>query len=560
MFQFHLSKILSRIPQKIKLQAVIFVVILGIVVSSMPPALTKEPVVLNLLMTAQDAVPWRQGIIKDFEIKHPEIKINIVEGPNAANLLEDLYTSAFILGDSPYDLVNMDVVWTPKFAAAGWLLDLTDKITPDELAAFSDKDVEGRRYQGKLYGIPMRSDVGMLYYREDLLKKAGFEPPETFADLFKISQSLQKQNKVDWGYIWQGKQYEGLVAMFVEVLQGHGGFWVNPENLEVGLDKPETIQAIKFLKQTVEDKISPSGVTTYQEEETRRLFQSGKAVFLRNWPYVWPLANTDNSPLKGKIAIKPMLATRDNKGGACLGGWALGISKSSKHPQEAWEAIKYFTSEEAQRNFILEAGFVPSRRSLFTDPAIVKKYPHYPKLLKVVEQAVLRPPIAQYAQASDILQRYLSAALTNRMTPEAAMNAAANETRNLLGEKINQEISIANSQTYSQPISKEKSEEPLQIQALDNTEVSSVEELISTPLAGKSSVLSNSQIQEQEIKETEVQDTEVKGQEVQEIEVQKIEVQKIEVQEIEVQDIGVLLETTPILVAQEETETKKQNE
>lgn len=69
---------------------------------------------------------------------------------------------------------------------------------------------------------------------------------------------------------------------------------------------------------------------------------------------------------------------------------------------------------------------------MFTDPAIVAKYPHYPQLQQVVDNAVLRPPIAQYPQASDILQRYLSAALSGRMSPERAMQAAASETRRLL--------------------------------------------------------------------------------------------------------------------------------
>lgn len=424
-----------KVLAKLKFSIVIFVVVLlGIIFVSVPPAHTQQPVVLNLLMTAPDAQPWKEGIIKDFESKNPGIRINIIEGPNATNLLEDLYTSAFILGDSPYDLINMDVIWTPKFAAAGWLLDLTDKVTESELTAFSPKDVEGGRYKGRLYRIPMRSDVGMLYYREDLLKQAGFNPPETFTDLIKISQALKQQDKINWGYIWQGRQYEGLAAMFVEILQGFGGFWVNPNTLEVGLDRPETLKAIAFLKETIATGISPPGVTTYQEEETRRIFQSGQAVFLRSWPYVWPLANEKDYPIRGKIAIKPMVSAPGENSGACLGGWGLGISKTTKHPQEAWKAIQYFTSEAAQRRFILQAGFVPSRRSLFTDPQIVTTYPHYPQLLEVVEQAVLRPPIAQYAQTSDILQRYLSAALTNRMTPEAAMKAAAQETRRLLGD------------------------------------------------------------------------------------------------------------------------------
>ncbi len=423
-----------KVLHKLKLKVVvIFLLVVFGMALSVQPAQTQQPVTLNLLMTAPDAEPWKQGIIKDFQAKNPGIEINIIEGPNATNLLEDLYTSAFILGDSPYDLINMDVIWTPKFAAANWLLDLTDKITEAELAAFSQKDVEGRRYKGKLYAIPMRSDVGMLYYRQDLLKEAGFNPPESFDDLVTISQSLKEKGKVDWGYVWQGKQYEGLAAMFVEILEGFGGYWVNPETLEVGLDKPETVEAIEFLKSTIPSKISPPGVTTYQEEETRQIFQNGNSVFLRNWPYVWPLANKESSPIDGKIAIKPMVHNKNGSSGACLGGWALGISKSSKHPEEAWKAIKYFTSEEAQRKFVLEAGFVPSRRSLFLDPEIVAKYPHYPQLLKVVDKAVLRPPIAQYAQASDILQRYLSAALTNRITPSEAMKNAASETRQLLG-------------------------------------------------------------------------------------------------------------------------------
>ncbi len=434
MLDVQVVKKIRKVLQKLKFRVVVIflIVMFGVAFFSVKPAQTQQPVTLNLLMTAPDAEPWKQGIIKDFETKNPGIKINIVEGPNATDLLENLYTSAFILGDSPYDLINMDVVWTPKFAAANWLLDLTDKITEAELAAFSEKDVEGRRYKGKLYAIPMRSDVGMLYYREDLLKEAGFNPPESFDDLIKISQALKDENKGRWGYVWQGKQYEGLAAMFVEILEGFGGYWVNPETLEVGLDRPQTVEAIEFLKNTIQIGISPPGVTTYQEEETRQIFQNENSVFLRNWPYVWPLANKESSPIDGKIAIKPMVHTKNGSSGACLGGWALGISKSTKHPEEAWKAIKYFTSEEAQRKFVLQAGFVPSRRSLFLDPQIVAKYPHYPQLLKVVDKAVLRPPIAQYAQASDILQRYLSAALTNRITPEAAMKNAASETRQLL--------------------------------------------------------------------------------------------------------------------------------
>ncbi|RMD69791.1 MAG: ABC transporter substrate-binding protein, partial [Cyanobacteria bacterium J149] len=291
-------------------------------------------------------------------------------------------------------------------------------------------DVDGGTYKGGLYRMPLRSDGGMLYYRTDLLEKNGYNPPETFTELINISQDLQAKGKAKWGYVWQGRQYEGLSAMFVEVLQGFGGYWINPDTLEVGLDSPEAIASVQFLLDTIKKGISPSGVTTYAEEETRRIFENGQTVFLRNWPYVAGLAS--KSEIAGKFSLKPMVHQPQHQSGACQGGWGLGMSKNTKHPEEAWRVIEFITSEDSQRDFILETGYVPSRKSLFNDPQIVEKYPYYPQLLTVVENSVLRPPIAQYAQASDILQRYLSAALTQTMTTENAMKKAATETRQLL--------------------------------------------------------------------------------------------------------------------------------
>jgi multiple sugar transport system substrate-binding protein len=396
------------------------------------PVFSQQPVTLKLLMSAPDVPPWTNYLVKEFEAQNPGIRLQVVEGPNNVSLLEDLYTTAFLLGDSPYDLISMDIVWTPKFAAAGWLKNLTDEFSEQDLADFSPSAIAGGRYQNRLYRLPTRSDAGMLYYRKDLLEAAGFAPPKTFEDIERISQTLQQKKAVRWGYLWQGKQYEGASAMFVEVLKGFGGFWVNPDTLEVGLDQPEAIRAVEFLRNTISQGISPSGVTTYGEEDTRRLFQSGDVAFLRNWPYAWSLLNADNSPVKGKVGIMPMVAAAGQQGGSCLGGWGLGISKTSKHPQEALKAIRFLIGETAQRQVVLDAGYVPTREALFNDDTVVAKYSHYPELQKVVKNGVLRPPIAQYAQTSDILQRYLSAALTNQQSSEQAMKDAAAETRRLV--------------------------------------------------------------------------------------------------------------------------------
>ena len=394
------------------------------------PSLTQQPIKITVMMQALEAAQW-QSLEAKFEEENPDIDLAIIKAPNATNLVEDLYTSSFILGDSPYDLVYLDIVWVPKFAAAGWLRDLNEFTSPEQLQDFLAGDLAGGRYQGRLYRMPFRSDGGMLYYRSDLLAEHGYKPPNTFEELITISQDLQAKGVAKWGYVWQGKQYEGLSAMFVEILAGFGAYWVNPETLEVGLDSQNAIAAVEFLRNTVEQGISPTGVTTYAEEETRRLFEAGETIFLRNWPYVAGLAA--KSDIAGKYSLKPMVHQLGYQSGACQGGWGLGIATSSAHPQEAWRVIEFMSREDNQREFVLQTGYVPSRRSLFNDPAIVAQYPHYPQLLEVVENSTLRPPIAQYAQASDILQRYLSAALTNTMTSKEAMQAAAVETRSLLG-------------------------------------------------------------------------------------------------------------------------------
>lgn len=409
----------------------IIVTILVILSLSILPGFAEKSVTIKVLIQAAEATQW-QPLVEEFNKENENITLEIVRGPTEANLIEDLYTSSFLLGDSPYDLAYMDIVWVSKFAAAGWLEDLSDRVNLEELkTTYLQADLDGGTYKGGLYRMPLRSDGGMLYYRTDLLNEGGFAPPATFQELIDISKQLKERGLTEWGYLWQGKQYEGLSAMFVEVLEGFGGFWIDPETNEVGLDKPEAINAVKFLKTTIEEGISPPGVTTYAEEETRRLFQNGNSVFLRNWPYVVSLAS--DSEIAGKYDIKPMVSIPGQESGSCLGGWGLGIVKSSKHKEEAWQVIEYFNRKIVQRDLISMTGFVPARRSLFNNKILVEQYDYLPDLLKVIENAVLRPPIPQYAQASDILQRYLSAAITKAKTPEAAMKAAAEETRTLLG-------------------------------------------------------------------------------------------------------------------------------
>lgn len=382
------------------------------------------PIFLTLVVPDAEATYWL-SLKQEFEAKNPDIRINLIEladpEGDVTSQLRQLCDINLITGTSNCDLIYTDVIWVPEFADKGVLMNLSDRISQSELAPFLTTDVKSGQYQGGLYRIPFRSEVSLLYYRKDLLKQARYEPPQTFQELREISKTLQQRGLAKWGYLWQGRQYEGLIAMFVEVLNGHGAFWINPQTLEVGLDRPEAIAAVRFLIGTIEDKISPQ--KSYNEAESFAEFQQGNAVFLRNWNDVWIKVNADNSPISGKVGIQPMrLHTETGNGGGCNGSWGLGIAQTSKYPEQAWKAIKYLTSEEAQRQFMQYTSYVPSRKALFKDP----------KLLKAVENSILRPPIPQYSEASKILQRYLSAAIQKQLSPEQAMKEAAEETRTLL--------------------------------------------------------------------------------------------------------------------------------
>src|SRR5262245_26225077 len=305
---------------------------------------------LLVLMEPDGTGVWND-IISRFNAQSPGTPVRLVEGPPSTDAREDMYSTAFLAGRSGYDIVYCDVVWIPKFAAAGWLLDLTDRVSPQEREQFLPADLEGGTYNGRLYRMPAFTDAGVLYYRSDLVHR----PPETFQDLFDAASRYQTSDRL--GYLWQGKQYEGLVTNYLEVLWGYGGDWITADR-RVLLDMPEALAAVRWLNSTI-GTISPNGVTTYPEEETRNLFQNGRAVFLRNWLYVWSLAGASDSIVRGKVAFVPMVQGSGAMSGmrsATLGGWGFAVSRQSKNVEAAWQFVQFATKPEQLELLYRKAG------------------------------------------------------------------------------------------------------------------------------------------------------------------------------------------------------------
>jgi multiple sugar transport system substrate-binding protein len=356
---------------------------------------------------------WRD-LFASFERENPTIHVQLVEGPPATNAREDLYSTAFLAGQGGFDVVYGDVVWIPKFAAAGWLMDLSDRISANDRQDFLPADLDGGTYRGRLYRIPALTDAGVLYYRRDLVRK----PPDTFADL--IASAREHQNRDRWGLVWQGKQYEGLVTCFLEILWGHGGDWIDAHSRSVHLDEPAAVEALRFMVDLI-GTVSPPGTTTHTEEETRVIFRSGRSVFLRNWLYVWGLRD-EGAPIGShQVGFAPMPHVPGRGSAATLGGWGFAISRFVKNPEAAWRLVKFLTRPDALEQLGDRMGRVSARRSQVPED-----------LLPILLNARPRPPIPEYAQASDILQRSLSKALTGRTSPHDALSEAAKQTRLLL--------------------------------------------------------------------------------------------------------------------------------
>ncbi|MBE9141021.1 ABC transporter substrate-binding protein [Nodosilinea sp. LEGE 07088] len=391
-----------------------------------------SPAVLSFVVPLDEAAAW-QPLIAEFEAQNPDLRLRLDEDTFNTDQVKAIYTSDLSSGSPKHDLVYMDVVWLPWFASEGWLQDLSDLLPAAELDAFVPSELAAGRYQDTLYRVPFRADLGLLFYNTALMEELGAEPAQTFDQLIAQSQAVQAQSATPWGYLWQGRRYEGLVANFVEVLAGYGGFWIEPGTGEVGLDRAEAIAAATFLADTIRQGITPQLVTSYSETESFEQFLAEQSLFVRNWPYFWRQANQSDSPLQGQVGLAPVAAAADRISQACRGGWGFGIAQNAVHPEAARRAIAFFTSAKAQRQFVLDAGYLPSRSTLYTDPDIVAQYPFFPDVLAALENhSIFRPQIPQYDAASRILQTYLWRVLVGEATPEAAMQAAAAETRALL--------------------------------------------------------------------------------------------------------------------------------
>lgn len=367
-----------------------------------------------------------------FEQENPGILVKDEMLPSSTDEQHQFYVINLESKSTDFDVISLDVIWVPEFTRAGWLREVSHVLKPEELHDMFPGPLEAATTDGKLYAIPWYIDAGVLYYRKDLLKKHNRPVPRTWPELVETAEYITRKEKGLYGYVWQGKQYEGLMCNVLEFLWSNDGEVLRNENPV--LNTTENIAALAFMHELIATfRVTPPQVTTATEEPSRHLFGSGKALFMRNWPYAWALLNRQDSAVKGKIGVAPLPAFPGHESSPALGGWQLAVNRYSKSPAEAEKFIRFLSSPASQKLLALTIGYNPTRRTLYKDHELQKKQPFMTSLHDIFMKARPRPVTPYYMMITQVLQPEFSAAISGIKTPADALASGQKQMEQIMG-------------------------------------------------------------------------------------------------------------------------------
>lgn len=373
-----------------------------------------------------------KGLLQRFEKENPGIRVKDETLPSSTDEQHQFYVINLEGKSTDFDVIGLDVIWVQEFARAGWLRDVSNLVPEKERNEFFPGPIEAVTYNGRLYAVPWYIDAGVLYYRKDLLEKYGLQPPQTWSELVKTAEYVTKKEPGLYGFIWQGKQYEGLVCNVLEYFWGDGGAVLSKGR--VVIDSPDNRRALGFLRDLiVKYKVTPTLVTTLTEEPSRHIFGNGNALFMRNWPYAWNIFEKKGSAVRGKVGVSPLPSFPPNPSASTLGGWQIGINRYSRNPEAAEKLIRFLTSPEVEKELALSVGYKPPRKSLYHDALLRSRQPLIAGLYDVMMGAHPRPISPYYMMMTQVMQPEFSAAISGIKPPQAALLSASEQINHIIG-------------------------------------------------------------------------------------------------------------------------------
>jgi multiple sugar transport system substrate-binding protein len=346
--------------------------------------------------------------------ENPDNPIRIERLPDEADLQRE-QQSLELNSQSPlFDVLGVDVIWTGEYSQNGWLESLEDvrsEIEQDTIAPA----LESGEWGGELWAAPYNSNAGFLYYRTDLVD----EPPETWEELKEVGLRVGEQEGIE-PFVGQGAQYEGFVVNYLEYYWSAGGELFNEDGTEVLFDEEIALQALEFMRDSVEDGFYANGFNTFTEEEARNEFQTGNAVFMRQWPYAYSLMQTEKgSKVKNKFDIAPLPTFTGEGTISALGGFNNAVSAYSDNAEAAKEFVLWAaTDPEVQEMLATEASLPPVKQSVYDD---LSDDPVMSLLGQVLPEAKPRPPAPEWNSISVEIQQEMFPAYNGQKPPEEAV-------------------------------------------------------------------------------------------------------------------------------------------
>jgi len=384
--------------------------------------------------------PEQTGVLQKqldaFNKQHKgEIQVEWRQMPADTGQYFDQLRTEFQAGGGDIDVISGDVIWPAQFAANGWIMDLSDRFPESERQKFLPATIEANTWEGAIYGVPWFSDVGMLYYRTDLLEQSGIgEPPATWEELKQMAEQVRQETGTKYGFVFQGAEYEGGVVDGLEYIWTHGGDVLDGNN--VVIDSPESAAGLATERSMVTDGVTPQAVVNYAENESHATFLNGDAVFIRNWPYMYGLAaDPAQSKIKQEqIGVAPIPAGEGGQSFGGLGGWNLFINAASQDKVDAaWTLIQYLSAPEQVRSRQLQGGpGIPTYKSLYNDQELLNKVPVVALAKEAAQTAKPRPVSPYYSDMSLEMAEQFNASLKGDISPEQAVGTLQNQLQNII--------------------------------------------------------------------------------------------------------------------------------
>jgi len=377
---------------------------------------------INALFMTQAAYSENdiRAMTQNFQKQHPDVSVNLEFVPYEA--LHDKIVAARGAGGNGYDVVLFDAIWPAEFTRFDLLQDVSARITPEE----KDKVFPGAMntviYKGKTLGMPWILDTKYLYYNKAMLSKAGITtPPQTWQQVLDDAKIIKQKKIVNYPLVWSWSQAEALVCDYTTLVSGFGGQFY--QNGKLNFSSPASLKALNLMKSSLDDGLSNPASREYLEEDVRKSFSNGDAAFALNWTYMYNMANDPKqSKVAGDVGIMPAPGDAPGQAGGVNGSMGLGIAKGSTHPEQAWQYIKYMTSQPVQNQYARLS--LPIWKSSYQDPAVKKDQE---SLIAAADKSLnvmlSRPETADYSRLSNQLQQQLQQVLLGKTTAQDAMAA-----------------------------------------------------------------------------------------------------------------------------------------